>query len=95
MQYSPTYDFTLFIPNIFLSTLSSKSLGLCSYLNVRDKISHIHKTAFKITYLTIDENKEGFLPNGSKALLQSALNFLLNQILIVAVISKYFKSAKF
>jgi hypothetical protein len=34
---------TLLDPNIFLSTLFSKTLGLCSSLNVREQGSHTNK----------------------------------------------------
>jgi hypothetical protein len=40
-------------PNIFLSTLFSNILNLCSYLSVRDQISHQYKTAGKIILVYI------------------------------------------
>jgi hypothetical protein len=50
MQLSPTsYHFIpLFIPNIFLSTLSSNTLSLFSSLSVRDQVSHPYRTTGKI-----------------------------------------------
>jgi hypothetical protein len=43
---------TLFIlgPNILLSTLFSNTLSLCSSLNVRDQVSHPHRTTGKILH---------------------------------------------
>jgi hypothetical protein len=38
---------TLFGPNILLSTLFSNTLSLCSYLNVRDQVSHPYRTTGK------------------------------------------------
>jgi hypothetical protein len=35
-------------PNIFLCTLLSNTLNLCSYHDMRDQISHPHKTTGKI-----------------------------------------------
>jgi hypothetical protein len=54
MLFSPTslYFFPLG-PNILLSTLFSNTIGLCSSLNVRDQLSHPHKTTGKIIVLYI------------------------------------------
>jgi hypothetical protein len=52
-------------PSIFLSTLFSYTLSLCSYRNVRDKISHPYKTVGKVIVLHIyiftflDSRREG------------------------------------
>jgi len=43
---------TLFRPNIFLSTLFSNTLSLCSSVNVRERAPHPYKTG-KITALYI------------------------------------------
>jgi hypothetical protein len=40
MQFSPRSVFIPLGPNIFLNTLSSKTLSLCSSLKVRDQVSH-------------------------------------------------------
>jgi hypothetical protein len=40
-------------PNIFLNTLFSKTLSLCSYPKVRDQVSHPYSTTDKITVLYI------------------------------------------
>jgi hypothetical protein len=54
MQFSPTtHYFILFRPNILLSTLFSNTLSLCSFLNVRDQVSHPYRTIDKITVSNI------------------------------------------
>jgi hypothetical protein len=40
---------SLFGPNILFSTLFSNTLSLCSFLNVRDQVSHAYRTTGKIT----------------------------------------------
>jgi hypothetical protein len=51
-------------PDILLNTLFSNTLSLCSSLNVRDKVSHPHRTIGKIVVLSIlifkllDNNQE-------------------------------------
>jgi len=40
-------------PNIFLSTLFSNTLSLCSSLNVSDQVSHLYKTTGKVIVLYI------------------------------------------
>jgi hypothetical protein len=40
-------------PNIFLSTLFSNTLNLCSSLSERDQVSHPYNTADKIMVLRI------------------------------------------
>jgi hypothetical protein len=47
-----TVTSSLFGPNILLNTLFSNIL-ICSSLNVRDQVSHPHKTAGKIIILYI------------------------------------------
>jgi hypothetical protein len=44
----PPITSSLFGPNVFLSTLFSNTLSLCSSLNVRDQISHPCRTTGKI-----------------------------------------------
>jgi hypothetical protein len=44
----PPVTSSLLGPNIFLSTLFSNTLNLCSSLIVRDKVSHPYKTTGKI-----------------------------------------------
>jgi hypothetical protein len=44
---------SLFIPNIFLGTLFSHTLSLCSFYNVRDQVSHPYRTTGKIIPLYI------------------------------------------
>jgi len=39
---------SIIVPYIFLSTLLSNTLRRCSFLNVRDQVSHPYKTAGKI-----------------------------------------------
>jgi Na+-transporting NADH:ubiquinone oxidoreductase subunit NqrE len=41
------------VQNILLSTLFSNTLGLCSFLNVRDQVSRPYKTTGKIIVLYI------------------------------------------
>jgi hypothetical protein len=42
-----------FGPNVLLRTLSSNTLSLCSFLNLRDQVSHPYKTAGRIMVLYI------------------------------------------
>jgi hypothetical protein len=49
----PPVTSSLFGPNIFLSTLFSNTVNLCSSLKVRDKVSHPYKTTGKIIVLYI------------------------------------------
>jgi hypothetical protein len=49
----PPVTSSLFSPNIFLSTLFSNTLSLCSSLNVRDKVSQLYRTTGKIMVLYI------------------------------------------
>jgi hypothetical protein len=44
---------SLFGPNIFLCTLFSNTLSLCSTVNVRDQVSHPYRTTGKIIVLYI------------------------------------------
>jgi hypothetical protein len=44
---------SLLCPNILLRTLFSNTLSLCSYLNVRDQVSHPYKTTGRIMVLYI------------------------------------------
>jgi hypothetical protein len=52
MQFSP-WSIFLLGPNIFLKTLFSKTLSLCSSSKVRDQVSHPYSTTGKITILYI------------------------------------------
>jgi hypothetical protein len=45
--HSPV-SLSIVVPNIFLSTLLLNTLGLCSFLNVREQVSHPYKTKGKI-----------------------------------------------
>jgi hypothetical protein len=66
-------------PNIFLSTLFSNTLSLCSSLSVRDQVSHPYKTTGKIIILYIlififlieNWKTKDFVPNDSKHSLKS------------------------
>jgi hypothetical protein len=52
VQLSPfSHSSSLFGPNILLSTLFLNTVSLCSSLNVRDRISHSHKTTGRIMFL--------------------------------------------
>jgi hypothetical protein len=44
-------QFSVFPPNILLSTLFSNTLSVCSSPNLRDKVSHPYKTTGKIIYI--------------------------------------------
>jgi hypothetical protein len=44
---------SLFVPNILLNTLFSNTLSVCSSLNVRDQVSHPHRTTAKVIVLYI------------------------------------------
>jgi hypothetical protein len=46
----PPVTSSLLGPNILLSTLFSNTLNLCSFLNLRDKVSHPYKTTGKAIY---------------------------------------------
>jgi hypothetical protein len=50
MQFPP-FTSSLFGPTIFLSTLFSNTLSLCSLLNVRDQVLHPYRTTGKIMVL--------------------------------------------
>jgi hypothetical protein len=49
----PPITSSLFDLNIYLSTLFSSTLSLCSSLNVRDYVSHPYRTTGKIMVLYI------------------------------------------
>jgi hypothetical protein len=49
----PPTTSSLFNQNIFISTLFSNTLSLCSFLNIRDQASHQYRTTGKITVLYI------------------------------------------
>jgi hypothetical protein len=53
--YSFLHDMSssLLGPNIFLNTLFSKTLSLCSSLNVRDQVLHPYSTTGRLTVLFI------------------------------------------
>jgi hypothetical protein len=58
VQRSPVTS-SLLGPNIFLSTLFSKTLNLLSSLNVSDQVSHPYKTTGKINSRSVDcKNKK-------------------------------------
>jgi hypothetical protein len=44
----PSVTPSLFAPNILLNTLFSNTLSLCSFLSVRDHVSHPYKTRDEI-----------------------------------------------
>ncbi|PNF33414.1 hypothetical protein B7P43_G04158, partial [Cryptotermes secundus] len=43
----------ILLPNILLNTLFSNTLSLCSFLNIRDQVSHPYRTICKIIVLYI------------------------------------------
>jgi hypothetical protein len=51
--FHPLTTFTSLGPNILLSTLFSNTFNLCSFLSMRDKVSHLNKTPDKIMVLYI------------------------------------------
>jgi len=79
-------------PNIFLSTLFSDTLSLCSSLNVNDQVSYPYKTTGKIIVMYIliltnldsktEDKKILHRMTASIPWLQPALNFFLSIILI-------------
>ena len=80
---------TLFLldPNIFLSTLYSDTVSLCSSLNVTDQVAHPYKTRkIRVLYIftVLDSKLEDprFCNEWQKSFPQSALNFLMTGILI-------------
>jgi hypothetical protein len=88
----PPIILSLLGPNILIRNLYSKTLSLCSYLNIRDQVSHSYKTTGKIIVLYIviftifrqqtRRQKVLHWVVASITRIQSALNFLLNQISI-------------
>jgi len=89
--YSPA-TLSLLRPNILLSNLLSNTLSLCSSLNVSRQVSHPYKRTGKIIVLYIIifnfsianwKTKDSAQMRASNTLHQSALNFLLNRILIL------------
>jgi polysaccharide pyruvyl transferase WcaK-like protein len=50
-HYAVFSSSSLFGPDILLNTLFSKTLSLCSSLNVRDQVSHSYRTTGKIVVL--------------------------------------------
>jgi len=44
---------SLLVPNIFLNTLFSNTLSVCSSLKVNDQVSHLYKTTGKVIVLYI------------------------------------------
>jgi hypothetical protein len=84
---SSTKEF-LFGRNIFLGTLFSGILSLCSSLNVRDQVSHPYRTISRILVLYIliftfldsrREEKASVLMVASITQIQSVLNFLIRK----------------
>jgi hypothetical protein len=61
----PPVTSSFFSPNILLSILFSNTLSLCYSLNVRDQVSHPHRTTGKVIVLYIlnftflDSRREG------------------------------------
>jgi hypothetical protein len=53
MQFPRDPSSYLLRPKILLNTLFSKTLRLCSFLKVRDQVSHPYSTTGKITVLYI------------------------------------------
>jgi hypothetical protein len=57
---------TLYIsgPNMFLRTLFSKTLSLCSFLNVRDQVSHPHNNRQHYgsisSFISLDSKQQAF-----------------------------------
>ena len=90
------------LPRLFQTQISSstpyfETLSLCSFLNVRDQVSHPHETIVKTTSLCIltfifwiANWKTEFLDWTVVGIpwVQSALNFFMNAILIVKVVAK-------
>ena len=86
-----TVTSSLFGPNILLSTLLSNTLSLCFSLHVSDKVSQPYNTTHKIIVLCIvififldSKLKDNRLHTTMISIpwLHSALNFLLNRLLI-------------
>jgi hypothetical protein len=69
--HSPVTSFLLG-SNILLSTLFSNTINLCSFLYVRDQVSHPYKTSSRImvlyilTFTFLESRQEDCEPNGSK-----------------------------
>jgi hypothetical protein len=68
----PPVTLSLFHPNILLNILFSNTLSLCSFLNVRDQVSHPYRTTSKIIVLyiliimSVDEKTKAHGLNGRK-----------------------------
>jgi hypothetical protein len=79
---------SLFGPNILLSTLLSNTPSRRSSLNVRDHVSHPYKKKYSFVYFNIYFFRHQMRRKGSKlkgsniTRIQSALNFIVNQIFI-------------
>jgi hypothetical protein len=79
--------------NIFLRTLFSNTLSLCSSLSVRDQVSHQYKTTGRIMVLyiltlhswTAGEKTKDSEPNGIKHSLNLVCSLTLLKVFVTSV----------